>query len=103
MDYIHQEVRNLFASVNLNWVDRSQTPVTRVLSQNYGNIIAWGDFARAKYRGLLTTISYAAGKSTRLKLAHTLASAKADWDVDGVRSEERRVGKECRSGWSPYK
>ena len=26
------------------------------------------------------------------------------WDkpVDGTRSEERRVGKECRSRWSPY-
>ena len=23
-----------------------------------------------------------------------------DWDID--RSEERRVGKECRSRWSPY-
>ena len=22
--------------------------------------------------------------------------------LDGVRSEERRVGKECRSRWSPY-
>ena len=22
--------------------------------------------------------------------------------VDGMRSEERRVGKECRSRWSPY-
>ena len=22
--------------------------------------------------------------------------------IDGVRSEERRVGKECRSRWSPY-
>ena len=22
--------------------------------------------------------------------------------VEGVRSEERRVGKECRSRWSPY-
>ena len=27
-----------------------------------------------------------------------------DWDYDGerIRSEERRVGKECRSRWSPY-
>ena len=30
-----------------------------------------------------------------------------DWDPEGkakdlVRSEERRVGKECRSRWSPY-
>src|SRR5260370_5567002 len=24
------------------------------------------------------------------------------WTVGGVRSEERRVGKECRSRWSPY-
>src|SRR2546430_2817521 len=23
-------------------------------------------------------------------------------DTDGTRSEERRVGKECRSRWSPY-
>ena len=23
-------------------------------------------------------------------------------DQDGTRSEERRVGKECRSRWSPY-
>src|SRR5256885_589455 len=26
---------------------------------------------------------------------------KATW-IDGPRSEERRVGKECRSRWSPY-
>src|SRR3712207_8875587 len=25
-----------------------------------------------------------------------------DWDVQHERSEERRVGKECRSRWSPY-
>ena len=25
---------------------------------------------------------------------------KKDWS--GIRSEERRVGKECRSRWSPY-
>ena len=24
------------------------------------------------------------------------------WDVNVLRSEERRVGKECRSRWSPY-
>ena len=25
-----------------------------------------------------------------------------NWENDKVRSEERRVGKECRSRWSPY-
>ena len=24
------------------------------------------------------------------------------WDLPDLRSEERRVGKECRSRWSPY-
>ena len=28
--------------------------------------------------------------------------AQAVTDVMGTRSEERRVGKECRSRWSPY-
>src|SRR3712207_7776320 len=28
--------------------------------------------------------------------------AKAEQDVNAARSEERRVGKECRSRWSPY-
>ena len=39
-----------------------------------------------------------AGKSTFLKiLSGEIEPSKGD-----VRSEERRVGKECRSRWSPY-
>jgi len=33
------------------------------------------------------------------QVIETIAPEK---DVDGLRSEERRVGKECRSRWSPY-
>ena len=36
------------------------------------------------------------GLLTLVNMSHTLPS---DWSV---RSEERRVGKECRSRWSPY-
>src|SRR3712207_7806548 len=32
----------------------------------------------------------------------TLTDRVKAGDVVGVRSEERRVGKECRSRWSPY-
>src|SRR2546426_11620059 len=32
----------------------------------------------------------------------TLAASRALRDDPHVRSEERRVGKECRSRWSPY-
>ena len=34
------------------------------------------------------------------QLAHTITQTEFDSDYD--RSEERRVGKECRSRWSPY-
>ena len=33
---------------------------------------------------------------------HALGDAELVGRLDGVRSEERRVGKECRSRWSPY-
>ena len=31
-----------------------------------------------------------------------VTEGKTSQGLDGVRSEERRVGKECRSRWSPY-
>ena len=31
-----------------------------------------------------------------------LAQSGLNLDTDDLRSEERRVGKECRSRWSPY-
>src|SRR3712207_7088662 len=37
-----------------------------------------------------------------LKLGRTFGSVREAFDAAGVRSEERRVGKECRSRWSPY-
>ena len=33
---------------------------------------------------------------------HTLAPFDGEADAYIIRSEERRVGKECRSRWSPY-
>src|SRR3989440_2093073 len=32
----------------------------------------------------------------------TLHARRKDVEAGGIRSEERRVGKECRSRWSPY-
>ena len=84
MDYVDQDLRNLYASVNLNWLDLSQTPARRALSPAYGNISVWGSSARARYRGLLTSISYVPDTTLRLTLAHTLASARADWDVQNT-------------------
>src|SRR2546430_15505051 len=35
-------------------------------------------------------------------IVRELPSSEIQVDVDGKRSEERRVGKECRSRWAPY-
>jgi hypothetical protein len=84
IDYVDQDVRKLYAPVNLNWLDLSQTPARRVLSSAYGNISVWGDFARARYRALLTSLSFSPDSALRLTLAHTLGSATAEWDVQTV-------------------
>ena len=57
------------------------------------------DISRHVYESVRNAIIYYAGvhyeRSGHLEFVHS---------VDGVRtrSEERRVGKECRSRWSPY-
>ena len=43
--------------------------------------------------GIIGGAGYTAGELIRLLINHP--------DVE-IRSEERRVGKECRSRWSPY-
>src|SRR5207244_8283163 len=39
---------------------------------------------------------------TRLGAAYGLAAAEQGKSPEDLRSEERRVGKECRSRWAPY-
>ena len=46
-------------------------------------------------------------KSTRkitsaMKMVASAKLHKAQGAIENMRSEERRVGKECRSRWSPY-
>ena len=44
---------------------------------------------------LLFTQTYTSARGAEYKIPQTV-------DMKPVRSEERRVGKECRSRWSPY-
>ena len=56
------------------------------------------------------TVTYNNGTNATLRTAHDRAAVSTSYPVtemdlevsDGGRSEERRVGKECRSRWSPY-
>ena len=81
LDYVSQDVRDLFAELNLNWLDRSVTPARRALTERYGDIVVWDDFARARYRALLGRLNWDPAPDFRLALAYTLASARADWDA----------------------
>ena len=49
---------------------------------------------------LLNLLQAKAGKDNWRAKAQNLPAEELDADV--LRSEERRVGKECRSRWSPY-
>ena len=42
------------------------------------------------------------GRITEINVAETLKEIRRALIDADVRSEERRVGKECRSRWSPY-
>src|SRR5260370_40358030 len=56
------------------------------------------------FQGLNTTSDIMATPYLRVLYALSLMRGDnvKDWVRDQVRSEERRVGKECRSRWSPY-
>src|ERR1051326_1284425 len=71
------------------------------------DVIVIGHLRRAagKFLGLTEVPVHVARDLTTaqirgLRLADNRTNQEASWDED--RSEERRVGKECRSRWSPY-
>jgi hypothetical protein len=80
VDYTEQHIRTLFAQLDLNWVDVSSGSPQRVLTPNYGAIVVWDDFARARYRALLSRLTWQPQPDVRLSLAYTLGDAKAHWD-----------------------
>ena len=59
---------------------------------------------KATYEKLLKTHERVVSVHVSGKLSGTVATAQSVAQAFGgrVRSEERRVGKECRSRWSPY-
>src|SRR5436190_22945176 len=66
------------------WGDKTDSPRPRDLVSRNDN-----DFGTA-------------GKMSRRMLVQNSAISKRSADFVASRSEERRVGKECRSRWSPY-
>ena len=64
-----------------------------------------GSLAHVQMLGETGVIAPEEAKAIQKGLEELLADYEAgliEFDVTNVRSEERRVGKECRSRWSPY-
>src|SRR2546430_6796989 len=59
--------------------------------------------AKGRQGGRTMEIQRLIGRSLRAAVNAELLGERTIWiDCDVIRSEERRVGKECRSRWSPY-
>ena len=107
--------------------DRFNTPLssiekTFVLDNSYRddylqNAVDWADMNAAQYitdltsrskKGIITTLISAeqnqlSSKDIEQQLFDRFSVMNRDWRrIAETRSEERRVGKECRSRWSPY-
>ena len=54
------------------------------------------------FRSIVSEKGVCIGEEFSLLLAEKFVLSKVKGDIVTNRSEERRVGKECRSRWSPY-
>ena len=77
---------------------------TKNLSKVYGDKVAVNGLDIQIERGSFTAIlgPNGAGKSTTIQMLIGLLQPTSGQICYTTRSEERRVGKECRSRWSPY-
>ena len=60
------------------------------------------ELSKNEYRVVLEPLERGFGHTLGNALRRTLLSSMVGSAITEVRSEERRVGKECRSRWSPY-
>src|SRR5260370_30829683 len=75
-----------------------------VMPRNPGLLCAWGASSAPLGREYSLTVraTNPGYRSLLAPAAGLVRRARAELAAEGARSEERRVGKECRSRWSPY-
>src|SRR5574341_2608339 len=97
---------------------RRMTPITRFRPRvRFGSLfVAVGEisegraavgavllaFAAVVLGRILVAVSLAVGAEPNCAVSNSLPMAEESFISVAPRSEERRVGKECRSRWSPY-
>src|SRR5256885_5872549 len=70
-------------------------PFTAVAASQ--SFLALTNTGSSHYRELETTVHFTVHKANEVNASYVRSKTRGD-----LRSEERRVGKECRSRWSPY-
>ena len=71
------------------------------IADNRGGVIAWSSAGKAGFKGSRKCTAFAATMVAQDAARTAYAKGMHECEVR-MRSEERRVGKECRSRWSPY-
>src|SRR5260370_23640919 len=69
---------------------------------DWSSDVCSSDLERERQQGLFDRATYDALAERVRGIRTDLLTMLSDLRADGKRSEERRVGKECRSRWSPY-
>ena len=100
---IFEKKSNLFTVITLAIIGLVSVPIifpTILHTQHFLHIsLHIGELILAVFVGILSIIAYYRMRTKRLLLT---TIAFSNFIAAAIRSEERRVGKECRSRWSPY-
>ena len=86
---------------NVNLLERSKTKPPRL----YKVILLNDDFTTMEFVVEVLRTFFSMGQERAMQVMlqiHNEGSATCGLYPKDIRSEERRVGKECRSRWSPY-
>ena len=80
VDYVRQNMENLYVQRNPNYLDRTVTPARRKLTPAFGDILIWDDIGRSNYSSVLVQATWQRRKA-RVNLGYTLGWYQGDFDT----------------------
>ena len=87
---------------HLGWPEDKQFYIPDEALKHFREAVDRGGRLEAEWNSLVEKYEQEHSDPGRLWRSMMKGELPADWETHLFRSEERRVGKECRSRWSPY-